>query len=186
MKLRAAASALLAGAVLTILAGCGLITPVATQFSYAPSDGVQGTVGRVDILNALAITGAESSDANLLFAAYNGAEEAVTLSVQYEAAGARTTLEFELAPGSVTNIGYSETGLLTLPGVDAIAGGLLPVYFQYGAEQGVQLDVPVLDGTLEQYADYVPGDAPVIEVPCEDCAAEDEPESEPAEEAEAH
>ncbi len=155
MKLRAAASALLAGAVLSILAGCGLVTPVATQYPYAPSDGVQGEIGELKIINALAITEVGNPNANLIFTASFRGEDLTTLNVQYQL-GARTTLTFDLGANSITNVGFGEGGALTLAGVDVAPGELIPVYFQYGDEEGVQLNVPVLDGSLEHYADLIP------------------------------
>lgn len=176
MKLRAAASALLAGAVLAILAGCGLVTPIATNIPYAPSDGVQGTIGKVKVLNALAITDRGNPNANLLFTASNGSAEEVTLNAQYEVDGERSTIQFVLEPNSITNIGFGESGPFTLTDVGIAPGELFRVYFQYGPDQGVELGIPVLDGTLEQYRDLLPPGSSPSPVPA-DVPGDDSSES---------
>jgi hypothetical protein len=51
-----------------------------------------------------------------------------------------------------------------LPSIDTKAGSLLPIYFQYGTEPGKQLDVPVLDGSLPQYATLLPTATPTPSV----------------------
>ena len=43
-----------------------------------------------------------------------------------------------------------------LAGVEDVPGSLIEVTFDTGTEEGV-FEVPVLDGTLEEYREYVPG-----------------------------
>jgi hypothetical protein len=62
--------------------------------------------------------------------------------------------------GTTGEFGFGEGGQLFLADIDTQPGGLLPIYFQYGDEQGRQLLVPVLDGALEQYAPFVPTPTP--------------------------
>jgi len=154
VKLRAAAIALLAGAAL-LLSGCGLVTPIATQIPYAPSDGVQGKVGAVTIINAMAIADAAGENANLLFVVRNPGE-AVTLELQVHSGSVVTAVAVPLEADSITNVGFGESGFLTLTDLDLIPGDFLPVFFQYGTEQGIELTLPVLDGTLSYYAEFVP------------------------------
>ena len=158
MKARAAASVLLVGALALPLAGCGFLTPQATTFHYDASDGVSTTVGDLDIENALVLT-EDGEDGNLLFAVVNESDSPVTLAVQYEAADGRETVQVPVAPGA-SQVGFGDKGQLALRGIGTPAGSLLAVYFQYGSEQGSELLVPVLDGTLPQYADHLPTPEP--------------------------
>jgi len=43
-----------------------------------------------------------------------------------------------------------------MPGLDIVPGSLLPVYFQYGDEEGKELLVPVLTNALESYSTLTP------------------------------
>lgn len=159
MRVRAAASALLAGLVAAALAGCGFVTPIATQTIYDPSDGVGGRIGDVRIINALVLT-EDGEEGNLLLTAANESDAAVQLGVQYDIDGTRVDLSLALPARSTTSFGFGEDGQLLLPEFAAPVGALLPLYFQYGANPGIRLPVPVLDGTLEQYVPHLPMPVP--------------------------
>src|ERR1700710_1284550 len=58
VKARVAASVALALAVAFGTAGCGFVAPQATTKHYDASDGVGGTVGQIDVRNAMIITDA--------------------------------------------------------------------------------------------------------------------------------
>lgn len=163
MRVRAATSVLFAGVVAASLAGCTFVTPIATQYQYAPSDGVIGTVGEIELLNVLVLTD-DGENGNLLFAADNPLSESVDLGIQYVSEGGeRIDLVVEIPPSSFESFGFGDGGQLHLPEIGAIPGGLLGVYFQYGDESGVELDVPVLDGSLEQYEPFLPTPPPTPE-----------------------
>ncbi|HEX7835102.1 MAG TPA: hypothetical protein VF479_06500 [Pseudolysinimonas sp.] len=159
MRARVAASAGVAALVAMVLAGCNFITPQQTLVPYDPSDGVSAAVGDVDVLNAVILSD-DGVSGNLVFTALNSSTDDVDLIVQFESEGDKVTLDLDVAAGSSTEFGFGEGGQLFLAGIDTQPGGLLPVYFQYGAEQGRQLLVPVLDGALEQYAPLLPTPTP--------------------------
>jgi hypothetical protein len=95
--------------------------------------------------------------------------------VQYESGGEKVNVTVEVPARSSVDVGFGENGQLFLPGIDTPPGGLLPVYFQYGDEQGRQVRVPVLDGALyPDYADLLPTPTPT---PTPD--PEDQPTEEP-------
>ena len=159
MRARVAASAGVAALVAMVLAGCNFITPQQTLVPYDPSDGVSAAVGDVDVLNAVILSD-DGVSGNLVFTALNSSTDDVDLIVQFESEGDKVTLDLDVAAGGSTEFGFGEGGQLFLAGIDTQPGGLLPVYFQYGAEQGRQLLVPVLDGALEQYAPLLPTPTP--------------------------
>lgn len=176
MRVRAAASTLIAGVVLTLLAGCGLVTPVATQVPYSPGDGVQSTVGDVELINVILIADGESADGNLMFSAHNGSNDEVQLTIQYEADSGQVTLSSELPSRAVTNFGYGDGGQFVLPNINVTPGDLFDVFFQYGNEEGVLLTVPVLDDSLPYYTEHLPQPAPVDEAPVADEAEAEAPD----------
>ncbi len=159
MRARVAASAGLTALVAITLAGCNFITPQSTLEPYDPSDGVSAQVGDVHVLNALVIS-EDGLSGNLLFSALNSGSEDVDLTVQYESDGEKISLDVDVEGGTTTSIGFGEGGQLFLAGIDTQSGGLLPIYFQYGDEQGRQLLVPVLGGELEEYQGLLPTPTP--------------------------
>jgi hypothetical protein len=175
VRARVAASAGLTALVAVALAGCNFITPQATLVPYDSSDGVSASIGDVDVLNALVLSD-DGMDGNLVFSALNSSSDDVELSVQFESEGDKVTLDVDIEAQSTGQFGFGDHGQLFLPGIDTRPGGLLPVYFQYGDEQGRQLLVPVLDGALEQYAPLLPTPTPTpteTPIPIETGAATD-------------
>ncbi len=138
-----------------ITVGVAACTPIATMTHYDPSDGVSATIGQVKVLNALVLTQAGASG-NLLFAAYNPSNELVQLNVQYTTNGVKQTKTATLLPDATTNFGYGKNGQFLLPQLATKAGSIVKIYFQYGNEEGKQIEVPVLDGQFSQYRDLLP------------------------------
>lgn len=155
MRARVVASAASAALVALALTGCNFITPQATLQPYEASDGTSGVIGDVHVLNALVLS-EDGVSGNLLFSALNDSADDVDLTVQYESGGERTDIPLTLEAHSRTDVGFGEGGQLFLSDIDAKPGDVLAIYFQYGDEEGKQLMVPVLDGSLEQYAPFLP------------------------------
>jgi hypothetical protein len=150
VRARVVASAALAVLVAVVLAGCNFVTPQATLKPYESSDGVSTVIGDVHILNALVLT-EDGVSGNLVFTALNTSGDPVDLNVQYESDGEKADLPLKLDPSGSTDFGFGDGGQLFLTAIDSPAGSLLPIYFQYGSEQGHQLRVPVLNGSLGEY-----------------------------------
>jgi hypothetical protein len=159
VRARVAASAGLTALVAIALAGCNFITPQQTLVPYESSDGVSTRVGDVDVLNAVVVSD-DGISGNLVFSAVNTSADDVELAVQFESGGDKTTLDVDLDAGATGQFGFGDGGQLFLADIDTRPGGLIPIYFQYGDQQGRQVLVPVLDGTLEEYASLVPTPTP--------------------------
>ena len=153
MRARVVASAGLAALLATLLAGC--IAPNATLKPYDPSDGVSTKVGDLVVSNVLVLS-EDGVSGNLLFTAVNTGGDDVDLTVQYESSGEKADLSFPVPGRESTDVGYGDDGQAFLTDIDTKPGELMAVYFQYGDEQGRQLMVPVLDGSLEQYSPFLP------------------------------
>ncbi|MES1169184.1 MAG: hypothetical protein ABUL47_00685 [Leifsonia sp.] len=156
MKVRAGVAAAIAALVLLAVAACA---PIASLKHYDPSDGVSTTVGQVKVLNALVLT-KSGAYGNLLFSAYNPTDSEIRLNVQYGDDGNRTTVHATLKPDTTTDFGYGKHGQFLLSGLDTKPGSLTHIYFQYGDEEGSQITVPVLDGSLPQYQNLLPTPTP--------------------------
>ena len=157
MIARGAASIVLASALLLGTTGCTLFAVQATNIVYQPSDGTAGTVGDVKFLNVIALT-ADGHDVALVFSAVNTGAVPVTVTLQTtDASGAIVKRNVSIMAISTTAIGDPAVAQIVIRDANATIGGLIPVYVQYGNNEGVQLMVPVLDGgTLSQYVGLLP------------------------------
>ncbi|MBG6239156.1 hypothetical protein IWX78_002135 [Mycetocola sp. CAN_C7] len=151
MKARLIASVVLAASVVLGTSACNLISPQSTTEHYDASDGVSGRIGDLKLRNAVIISG-DGTDGNLLLSITNSGVSQ-NLTVQF---GDGESLVTGIPRQSTVSFGAEDEDPILLEGIDTKPGALLPVYFQYGDETGVELLVPVLDGSLEEYSEFVP------------------------------
>ncbi|WP_161793739.1 hypothetical protein [Agreia bicolorata] len=142
-------------------AGCAFITPQATTKEVETANGVNGKVGTVDIRNATLISD-DGEDASLLVTFSNSAKESRALTLQYEVAGAKTELTVPVAGNGNTSFGADGETQVVLRGIDAAAGSLFPVYFQYGDAEGKQLLLPILTTDFAEYTGLAPTPLPTV------------------------
>jgi hypothetical protein len=90
----------------------------------------------------------------------NSGESAHSLNVQFTGATGKVTQKVTVKAGSTTAFGTKDAPLIPMDAISAAPGSLFPVFFQYGDQTGIQLLVPVLDGTLSPYATLIPTAAP--------------------------
>lgn len=155
MKSRTIKSAMLAGVLALSMSGCALIAPVATKHPYDPSDGVGADVSEVDVRNLVLIADEPGGLYNVVFTAVN-AGDATDLSMTFVGDnGVKHTVDFEVANGNTAfgELDKETTKLLQL-GKQAI-GSTVNTFISANGES-VELHVPVLDGTLDEYKPYVP------------------------------
>jgi hypothetical protein len=156
VKSRLAASIALAAALLVGTTGCTFGAEIATQKDYDPSDGVGAEVGELAIRNALLI-GETGDELNLVMTVASSADVDRRLTVQWEADGERVTEAVVVAAGDRTRVGGPEDETqIVIAGSGAAIGGLVPVFFAYNGAEGVEVLVPVLDGSLPEYELYIP------------------------------
>jgi hypothetical protein len=135
-----------------------MITYQATTERYDPSDGVSANVGDLDLRNVLVISD-DGDDGNLIMTAVNNGDDDVELTVEY---GGREAQTIDIEAGTTVTVGVDDIeGIdvlepVLLEGIDADPGSLLPVYFQYGSAEGIEVQVPVLDSRLPEYSDLAP------------------------------
>ncbi|MGA1837466.1 hypothetical protein VD659_11095 [Herbiconiux sp. 11R-BC] len=160
MRARFAASAIVVALVAFGTAGCAFITPQATTEIVETSDGVNATVGEIDVRNATLIS-EDGASANMLVTFVNPNISTRELLVQYtdSESGQRVT-EKVFVPGSgSTSFGGADQKQILLTNVSK-PGSLFPVYFQYGSVEGVQVLVPVLNTSLPEYTGLAPTATP--------------------------
>jgi hypothetical protein len=142
-------------------AGCAFITPQATTKIVEVANGVNGTVGSIGIRNATLVSD-DGENASLIVTFANKANESRALTLQYESDGAKTEATVPVAGGDTTTYGGEDDTQIVLRDIDAEAGSLFPIYFQYGDEEGKQLLVPILTTDFSEYEGLAPTPLPTI------------------------
>ncbi|AEE44735.1 hypothetical protein [Cellulomonas fimi] len=143
-----------------LLSGCSATNPLTTQDEYSASDGVRVTLGDVRASNLLVLSAAEGEIGVLHGALINDGDQDETVTLTFEGAEP-TTVEL---PGGATVLldGSDDEGHADVP-VDAVAappGGTVPLTVATASSGAQTLEVPVLDGTLPEYAGALPTATP--------------------------
>ena len=160
---RAAASIALASAVLLGTSACVFMNPIATLEEYDPSDGINNSVGAVDLRNVILFVDEETGAGSLMVTLVNNGADDATVSFQFISEGDEVTVTQKVPGRSVVELGTAPDGeQLLILGVDTRAGALFPVYVQSGSTPGVQLLVPVLapTGTYDGLGPVIPEPEP--------------------------
>lgn len=155
MKNRLAAAVALAAALMIGTTGCTFSAEIATQKDYDPSDGVGAEIGDLAIRNMLLI-GDDGDTLNLVMTVESISDSSQRLSVQWQDSGERVTEDVFIDPSGLTAIGGPEQPQVIVTGAGGQVGGLVPVFLSYGSQPGVEVLVPVLDGSLPEYTLFVP------------------------------
>lgn len=153
------AAALTAGLAVAGLAlgGCSATNQITTEDQYSASDGVRVTLGDVRGSNLLVLSAGEGQDGALQGGLVNDGTEdrSVTLAVGDE----ETTVELGPRETVLLGTGRADDDRFTevmFPALEAMPGGLLTVTVSTPESGSVEVRVPVLDGTLPEYATSVP------------------------------
>ena len=150
MKARLIASVALAATIVLGATGCNLVSAQSTTKAYDPSDGVSVSVGDLRLNNLIVLTD-DGVDGNLIFTVSNrGGPHSVTL--QYGDDVTVTTI----VDGNTSTVFGGENDPIALPDIDSEPGSVMPLFVQYGDETGKEVLVPVLDGTISPYDEFLP------------------------------
>jgi hypothetical protein len=128
-------------------------SPVTTDKPYAASDGIRATVGDLVVENVMLVTSADGEPGRLLGAATNNSPDDDTLSLSTE--DSLVDIDVALGGNSTLNFYTSEDPGSFIDAVPAAPGATLPMVLSDGDGQTVSVSVPVLDGTLPEYADVL-------------------------------
>jgi hypothetical protein len=159
VRARAAASVALVSIVAALLTGCGFMTPVATQYEYDPSDGINADIGELALRNVLIVSD-DGVDGNLVMVAINNGDTDIEAVLQYETDGVKHNVEIQVGANETVEYGFGDGGQLLLEDIDTRPGGLLDLYVQYGDEPGELLEVPVVSQELAEYDGLNPTPTP--------------------------
>lgn len=152
--MRVAASVAIAGLIVLGASGCEFISPQDTTRITQVADGLNGTVGTIEIRDALLFT-ATGREANLVAAFVNPGSSPVTVSMQYTSASGPTTKQVTVPANGFVEVQPIGAQSVQFSDVTVQAGGLFPVYFTADGA-GTTVKIPVLDGTLPGYETLTP------------------------------
>ncbi|MDN4475480.1 hypothetical protein QQX09_06385 [Demequina sp. SYSU T00192] len=132
-----------------VAAGCSAVNPITTQDAYDASDGFSIEFGDVTGLNLIVITEELGSPAVLIGSLYNSGDEDVQVAASIDGEGIVTV---DVPAGTLVKLG-GEEGEAHITGTSTAAPGSLQEITVQTDEAGhVAEFVPVLDGTLPEYA----------------------------------
>lgn len=157
--LRLVVAATVGLAVMAGASGCSMISPQATTISYSASDGVNiPSSGPLEVRNVFIVADEAGTVGNVIAAIVNDTDATETLNVGID--GRVATVQ--VPARSVVHLGVDGVAPLRIEGLGSKPGSMVLAAFQSGNGEGVEVSVPVLDGTLPQYADLVPAPSLVV------------------------
>lgn len=148
-RTRLAALAALGGTL--TLAGCSVANPITTADPYAPSDGIRVAVtDEVSVENLMILTGGEGEEGHLLGAVVNRSEEDVEVSFAIGDGGASVPVRVDAGE----HVNFTDAGITT-QSVDAAPGSTVPATVSMPSAGDAQVAIPVLDGTIPPYDEFL-------------------------------
>jgi len=158
VKMRVAASVVIAGLIVLGASGCEFVSPQDTTQINNVADGMDANAGAIDIRDALLIT-KDGTTASLVTTLVNTSSAAVTVSMQYTSSTGPTTQTLSVPANGSVSVRPGGTATITLTDVKATLGSLFPVYFTAGASH-VTVQIPVLNTALPGYQTLAPSPTP--------------------------
>lgn len=146
-----------AGAALVLaagLAGCSVTNPMTTQNNYDASDGVSVELGDLTLRNLLVLTSAEGAPGTVLGALTNDGSDAARVSIAV--AGEQAGRPVPVDGRATVVVGPESEATVDVDAVPAAPGDFLELEISSDLGGTSTVQVPVLDGTLPEYADLVP------------------------------
>ena len=147
---RAVAAAALAMLALGVTS-CGAINEQATTFQYAASDGIVLNVADLEVRNLLIVTKSATDEARLLGSLVNNTATDQTLDLKLSTG----SVTIKVPAKSVVGLEKEENKTL-LPATGVIPGEQADATLSVAGNSD-EVRIPVVDGTLKEYREFVPG-----------------------------
>ncbi|HYQ76204.1 hypothetical protein [Cellulomonas sp.] len=160
---RTSARPVVVGAVLALaaaLSGCSVTNQITTEVAYSASDGVRATLGDLTAENLLIVAEAADAPGALQGALTNRGDDALTVELSLEGSTERVRVESgaTVLLGGGPGEGGADGDEREQVVFDAAGapGSTVELTLSTAAAGEETVPVPVLDGTLPEYADLVP------------------------------
>lgn len=143
-----------------VLSGCSATNEITTEMAYAASDGVRATLGDLTAENLMLVAAAADSPAALQGALTNRGDDNLVVMLELDGSSERVSV----TAGETVLLGGAngEEVVLDTPGAP---GSTVEMTLSTTDAGEITVPVPVLDGTLPEYADLVPEEVVVIPEP---------------------
>jgi hypothetical protein len=159
LRSRLAAAPVVAVA-LVALAGCSATNEITTDKPYSASDGVRAEVGDVTAENLFLLSAAKGDPGALQGALTNNGDQSIQVKIAGEQDSDSTDVR---VPAGQTVLLGADGKDVQLGSVPVEPGATTPLTLTTGSAGSVTLEVPVLDGTLPEYATLVPTPSPTAD-----------------------
>ena len=136
------------------LSGCSATNQITTRNDYAASDGVRSQLGDVVLGNLIVLTSAEGEPGTLLGSVTNRGQGSVEVTLAIGGSAAQDPIDLDA--GQTVILGPDQDVELEIDSVPAPPGAFVDVFVSSDQGGTSTVGVPVLDGTLPEYADLVP------------------------------
>lgn len=141
--------------------GCSLQSNVASLTPYAPSDGAQVNLDHVKLRNFIYLV-SEGTQGVLIGSVVNSGKYNQTVLIEYRDAATdqSKTISVAVEAGAKVDFGFNEQPAIEITpkkenGQSVLPGGLVEIYASLTGGEAQTVEVPVLDGTLPEYADVI-------------------------------
>ncbi|GHD12856.1 hypothetical protein [Zhihengliuella salsuginis] len=145
----------LATAALAVVAlgatGCGAINDQATTDKYAPSDGVVFSAGDLEVRNLMLVTNSADEEARVLGSLVNDSDADTRVNLNVDG----TAVSIAVPADSVTKL-EDDANKTVIPSAGEEPGSHTLVDVTVNGES-VEKSVPVVNGVLPEYRQYLPG-----------------------------
>ncbi len=136
-------------AIAVVAAGCSAVNPITTQQAYDASDGVSVDLGDIRAINLIVVSEAEGSPAVLIGSFHNLSDEDTSVAASIDG---ESIVDVDVPAGATVRLG-GEEGEAHVTGTAPAGPGLIAdVTFQVTGFGQTVREVPIMDGTLEEYA----------------------------------
>jgi hypothetical protein len=132
------------------LAGCA---PNTSEKAYAPSDGIDMSIGAVKGLNLMILTDAKGDPGRLLGAFYNGGDDSTTVGVAPEGSDP-ASIDVDASASTLLGTDDDQKDVV-FSTTSAAPGSFVNVTITVDGKS-TTVGVPVLNGTLPEYSTLVP------------------------------
>ncbi len=153
MKSRLIASLAIGAVVALSATGCSMIAPQATTIQYSVSDGVNVyDSGPLDVRNAMVVATEDGSEGNFIAAVVNDTDSDHTLSFNVDG----ILYELPVPARERVSLGVDGADPILIERLNVLPGADVDITFQSGDGTAKVQDIPVIDGELPYYAEFVP------------------------------
>ncbi|GAA4770642.1 hypothetical protein [Citricoccus nitrophenolicus] len=150
---RKASVAGLAAVALLGATGCSAINQQATTLQYAPSDGIVADVGGAELRNVALITSAPEAESRYIGTLSSATGEPLEVSITVDGTQTRFSV-----PGEESLILEDPANEQVIPSSGGRPGTIVDATVEVNGESDT-VGITILDGTLPEYREFVPGGA---------------------------